>query len=96
MNAFAFFVSGKAMVTIMLKEGQVRIPSGCAIAAVIAKDGERMSGRPIIEAMKPMHDRSNGLAVALPLTASIRNTRICTLFIFSLTSVQREKIAKYS
>lgn len=56
-----FFVSGKAMVTIMLKEGQVRIPSGCAIAAVIAKDGERMSGRPITEAMKPMHDRSNGL-----------------------------------
>ena len=49
------------MVTIMLKEGQVRIPSGCAIAAVIAKDGERMSGRPIIEAMMPMHDRSNGL-----------------------------------
>lgn len=56
-----FFVSGKAMVAIMLKEGQVRIPSGCAIAAVIAKDGERMSGRPIIEAMMPMHDRSNGL-----------------------------------
>ena len=56
-----FFVLGKAKVTIMLKEGQVRIPSGCAIAAVIAKDGERMSGRPIIEAMKPMHDRSNGL-----------------------------------
>lgn len=56
-----FFISRKAMVTIMLKEGQVRIPSGCAIAAVIAKDGERMSGRPIIEAMKPMHDRSNGL-----------------------------------
>ena len=45
----------------MKVEGQVRIPSGCAIAAVIAKDGERMSGRPIIEAMKPMHDRSNGL-----------------------------------
>lgn len=45
----------------MVKEGQVRIPSGCAIAAVIAKDGEKMSGRPIIEAMKPMHDRSNGL-----------------------------------
>ena len=56
-----FFVSGKAMVTIMLKEGQVRIPSGCAIAAVIAKDGERMSGRSIMEAMVPMHDRSNGL-----------------------------------
>ena len=55
------FCLRKALVITMLKEGQVRIPSGCAIAAVIAKDGERMSGRPIIEAMKPMHDRSNGL-----------------------------------
>ena len=43
------------------KEGQVRIPSGCAIAAVIAKDGERMSGEGMIHAMEPMHDRSNGL-----------------------------------
>lgn len=61
MSHFALFVLRKALVSIMLKEGQVRIPSGCAIAAVIAKDGERMSGRQIIEAMKPMHDRSNGL-----------------------------------
>ena len=45
----------------MKKEGQVRIPSGCAIAAVISRDGTRMSGRQIVEAMKPMHDRSNGL-----------------------------------
>ncbi len=45
----------------MLREGQVRIPSGCAIAAVIAKNGERMSGEAIIGAMRPMHDRSNGL-----------------------------------
>ena len=42
-------------------EGQVRIPSGCAIAAVISKDGNKMSGKMITEAMKPMHDRSNGL-----------------------------------
>ena len=42
-------------------EGQVRIPSGCAIAAVISKDGNRMSGEMITNAMKPMHDRSNGL-----------------------------------
>lgn len=42
-------------------EGQVRIPSGCAISAVIAKDGARMSGRTVIESMKPMHERSNGL-----------------------------------
>ena len=45
----------------MKKEGQVRIPSGCAIAAVISRDGNRMSGERIYHAMKPMHDRSNGL-----------------------------------
>ena len=42
-------------------EGQVRIPSGCAISAVISRDGTRMTGEKIIESMKPMHDRSNGL-----------------------------------
>lgn len=43
------------------KEGSVRIPSGCAVAAVISRSGERMSGESIINAMLPMHDRSNGL-----------------------------------
>lgn len=42
-------------------EGQVRIPSGCAISAVISKDGKKMSGEMITNSMKPMHDRSNGL-----------------------------------
>ena len=45
----------------MKKEGQIRIPSGCAIAAVISKEGRRMSGEVVVNAMKPMHDRSNGL-----------------------------------
>lgn len=45
----------------MYMEGQVRIPSGCAIAAVISKDGRRMTGEGIIQGMIPMHDRSNGL-----------------------------------
>ncbi|MBR0231650.1 MAG: hypothetical protein IJQ53_05435 [Clostridia bacterium] len=45
----------------MLKEGKVRIPSGCAIAAVISVNGERMSGETVMRAMVPMHDRSNGL-----------------------------------
>ncbi|MCQ2426775.1 MAG: glutamine amidotransferase family protein [Clostridia bacterium] len=45
----------------MKLEGEVRIPSGCAIAAVISKEGKKMSGSLITEAMKPMHDRSNGL-----------------------------------
>ena len=45
----------------MKAEGQVRIPSGCAIAAVISREGRRMTGEGIIDAMRPMHDRSNGL-----------------------------------
>ena len=45
----------------MYREGQIRIPSGCAIAAVISKKGNRMTGEKIIESMRPMHDRSNGL-----------------------------------
>ena len=45
----------------MYREGQVRIPSGCAIAAVISRNGSRMTGEMITQAMKPMHDRSNGL-----------------------------------
>lgn len=45
----------------MLKEGQVRIPSGCAIAAIIDKKGERINGSEIIKSIALMHDRSNGL-----------------------------------
>ena len=45
----------------MQKEGQIRIPSGCAIAAVISREGNTMSGEMIRQAMAPMHDRSNGL-----------------------------------
>ncbi len=45
----------------MEREGQVRIPSGCAIAAVISREGKKMDGSVIIRSMKPMHERSNGL-----------------------------------
>ncbi len=45
----------------MEKEGQIRIPSGCAISAVISREGRTMSGGMIVNSMKPMHDRSNGL-----------------------------------
>ncbi len=45
----------------MEKEGSIRIPSGCAVAAVISTEGRRMTGESVIRAMKPMHDRSNGL-----------------------------------
>ena len=45
----------------MRKEGQVRIPSGCAIAGIFDKSGARMNGEAIIESIAIMHDRSNGL-----------------------------------
>ena len=44
-----------------MREGEIRIPSGCAIAAVISREGKKMTGESIMESMKPMHDRSNGL-----------------------------------
>jgi len=45
----------------MLLEGQVRIPSGCAISGMINTAGHRMSGEAIIKSIAVMHERSNGL-----------------------------------
>lgn len=45
----------------VLKEGQVRIPSGCAISGIFSRDGARLSGEAIIKSIACMHDRSNGL-----------------------------------
>ncbi|AKL97740.1 class II glutamine amidotransferase [Endomicrobium proavitum] len=45
----------------MLREGDVRIPSGCAISGIIDKTGKRFSGEDIIKSIALMHDRSNGL-----------------------------------
>ncbi len=43
------------------KEGKVRIPSGCAISGVFAKDGRRIPGDLVARSMTTMHERSNGL-----------------------------------
>jgi len=45
----------------LVREGQVRIPSGCAISGIINKKGELFSGSDIIKSISLMHDRSNGL-----------------------------------
>ena len=45
----------------MLKEGQIRIPAGCALSGIINRSGKRMSGEDIIKSIAIMHDRSNGL-----------------------------------
>jgi glutamate synthase domain-containing protein 1 len=45
----------------MLKEGELRIPSGCAISGIIDKEGKKFNGDEIIKSIALMHDRSNGL-----------------------------------
>ncbi|WP_066649901.1 class II glutamine amidotransferase [Christensenella timonensis] len=45
----------------MQREGQIRIPSGCAISGMFSKSGQRMDGSAIIRSIAVMHDRSNGL-----------------------------------
>ena len=42
-------------------EGQVRIPSGCAISGVISTEGHPIGGDAIKESIATMHERSNGL-----------------------------------
>lgn len=45
----------------MLKEGNVRIPSGCAVSGIFNKSGKGVNGGDIIKSIAIMHDRSNGL-----------------------------------
>lgn len=43
------------------KEGQIRIPSGCAISGIFSKSGKLINGEAIRQSIAVMHDRSNGL-----------------------------------
>lgn len=45
----------------LLKEGTVRIPSGCAISGLISREGRRINGSEIVKSISYMHERSNGL-----------------------------------
>ncbi len=45
----------------MRREGEVRIPSGCAVSALLSRSGKRMSGDIVAKSIAVMHDRSNGL-----------------------------------
>ncbi|MCM1321220.1 MAG: glutamine amidotransferase family protein [Bacteroides sp.] len=44
-----------------MKEGEIRIPSGCAISGIFSRKGKRMTGENIVKSIETMHDRSNGL-----------------------------------
>lgn len=43
------------------REGEVRIPSGCAISGIMDRSGARHDGTDILTSIALMHDRSNGL-----------------------------------
>ena len=43
------------------REGEVRIPSGCAISGIMDRSGSRHDGTDILKSIALMHDRSNGL-----------------------------------
>ena len=45
----------------LLNEGEIRIPSGCAISGFISRDGNRLNGSDVVKSISYMHDRSNGL-----------------------------------
>ena len=59
-------------------EGEVRIPSGCAIAGIFHKKGGKIGGDTIIRAMEPMHDRSNGLGGVFILILRTAMPSICS------------------
>ena len=39
------------------KEGEIRIPSGCAISGIFSRDGQMFNGEDIIRSTAVMHDR---------------------------------------
>jgi glutamate synthase domain-containing protein 1 len=45
----------------MPREGDIRIPSGCAISGIMSRSGQKICGETIIKSIKIMHNRSNGL-----------------------------------
>ena len=45
----------------MQQEGQIRIPSGCAIVGAIDREGGSICGEELVRSIAVMHDRSNGL-----------------------------------
>ena len=45
----------------MLREGETRISSGCAISGIIDRSGKRMNGEAMIRSIAVIHERSNGL-----------------------------------
>ena len=45
----------------LLREGDVRIPAGCAISGIMDRSGARHDGTDVLKSISLMHDRGNGL-----------------------------------
>ncbi|MDO5335284.1 MAG: glutamine amidotransferase family protein [Coriobacteriia bacterium] len=45
----------------LLREGEVRIPAGCAISGIMDRSGGRHDGTDVLKSISLMHDRGNGL-----------------------------------
>lgn len=73
-------------------EGQVRIPSGCAISGIFNKSGKRMNGEAIIESIAIMHDRSNGLGGGFAAYGIYPEYKECYAFhlFYDTTSAKKE------
>ena len=70
------------------KEGQVRIPAGCAISGIFHKDGTRENGTRIIDSI-----RTTAWAAASPATASTLNTPITMRSMYSMIRRRLRKSA---
>ena len=79
----------------MQKEGQIRIPSGCAISGIFSKNGKLINGEAIRQSIAVMHDRSNGLEAVLPDMAFIRNIKNYMRFMFFMTTIRQKKNARH-
>ena len=75
------------------KEGQVRIPAGCAISGIFHKDGARENGTRIIDSIRTMHDRSNGLGGGFAGYGIYLNTPTTMRSMYSMIRRQPRKSA---
>lgn len=77
-------------------EGQIRIPSGCAIAGIFSKAGSRFNGENIITSISTMHDRSNGLGGGFAGYGIYPEYRdYYALHVFYDTTATKEECEKY-
>ncbi len=80
----------------MKKEGQIRIPSGCALSGIFSKNGTPVTGDKIVTSIAVMHDRSNGLGGGFAGYGIYPEFQDCfALHIFYETSAARQSCEEF-